>query len=112
MIIDITYLRKKSSEIKIKHYAESERDLGLLNHKLDVSTNPPLPHKLRESHGRGGEECKIQNGWRSLRKQGPLNQQEQSSDELTETKAASTEPAWVGQVLWAYIMALVFLWNY
>lgn len=38
MIIDITYLRKKSSEIKIKHYAESERDLGLLNHKLDVST--------------------------------------------------------------------------
>lgn len=40
MIIDITYLRKKSLEIKIKPYAESERDLGLLNHKLDRFTKP------------------------------------------------------------------------
>ena len=37
-------------------------------------------------------ECERQREWEIPRKQGPLNQHEQSSDELTETKAACTAP--------------------
>lgn len=110
MIIDITYLRKNLRKLKLSITQRVRETLDYSTINWMYPPNPP-PHKLRESHGRGGEECEIPS-WRSLRKQGPLNQQEQSSDELTETEAASTEPARVSQVLWAYIMALVFLWNY
>jgi hypothetical protein len=39
------------------------------------------------------ERVKMQRGWRTLRKQGPLNQYKQSSYELMESETASKRPA-------------------
>jgi hypothetical protein len=61
-----------------------------------------LPSGLRQHYG---EECKSQMGWKSWRKQAPLDELELSSYALTETKAASTGPVYVFTSFCVYIMA-------
>lgn len=75
---------------------QRSRDIGTLSHKWDMFTES-LPSGLREPCGKESRKNVRAGGMENTKKQGPLNQQEQSSYDLTETQAAHTGPA---LILW------------
>lgn len=79
---------------------ESQLWVGCL-HKITLFIVQGTPKKRRH------KECNSQRGWRTLGKEGPLNQRECSSYELTETDTANTACYGLDQVSWVHIIALV-----
>jgi hypothetical protein len=63
-----------------------------------------LPNPSPQSSERAEKKCKSQRGWRISRKQGPLNQYEQSSYKLTETSSIHRPCTWTRSS--AYILCL------